>query len=296
MKQVEMDNAPLGDLRVLDFSTLLPGPLATLYLSQAGAEVIKVEHPNGGDPLRRYPPLKNGSSVLFDLINSGKKSLGLDLKDSSVRPHLLDLIRTCDVVVEQFRPGVMDRLGLGYAALAALNPGLIYCSISGYGQSGPYKTVVGHDLNYQAWSGLISVTHAAAGDRIVPALIADIAGGAHAAVINILLAIRARDLSNRGSYLDIAMVDGLFPFMLSSLANCLVSGSCPDPRSDILTGQSTRYQLYSTADDKLLAAAPIEDHFWDRFTDLIGLPEEFKKTGIDPSMTIDAVASIIASE
>jgi crotonobetainyl-CoA:carnitine CoA-transferase CaiB-like acyl-CoA transferase len=291
-----MTGEPLEGVRVLDFSTLLPGPLATLYLVQAGAEVIKIERPGTGDPVRSYPPFQDGKSILFELLNGGKHSVALDLKDKVPRSHLLDLVRSVDVLVEQFRPGVMARLQLDFDSLRTVHPGLIYCSISGYGQRGERNQVVGHDLNYQAWAGLLALAGEHDGRRIVPALIADIAGGAHAAVINILLALRSREQTGRGCYLDIAMTDGLFPFMLSALANWAAHNAVPGGGNDLLTGGSPRYQLYRTADGRHLAAAPLEEHFWQRFAELIQLPEGSRSQGADPEMVRGMVAGIIAAE
>ena len=291
-----MTGAPLGGVRVLDFSTLLPGHVATLYLAQAGAEVIKIERPGTGDPVRSYPPFQEGKSILFELLNGGKHSVELDLKDQALRSHLLDLVRSVDVLVEQFRPGVMARLQLDFDSLRTVHPGLIYCSISGYGQHGARNQVVGHDLNYQAWTGLLALAGEHDGRRIVPALIADIAGGAHAAVINILLALRSREQTGQGCYLDIAMTDGLFPFMLSALANWLAGNAVPGAGNDLLTGGSPRYQLYRTADGRHLAAAPLEEHFWQRFAELIRLPEESRSQGADPETVREMVAGIIAAE
>src|SRR5258706_9813417 len=184
---------PLEGIRVIDFSTLLPGPLATLLLAEAGAEVIKIERPGDGDEMRRFEPKLGADGVNFALLNRGKRSIAIDLKAPDALARLRPLIERADILVEQFRPGVMDRLGLGPAALAALNPRLIYCAITGYGQAGPKAAVAGHDLNYCADSGLLSLAAGSDGAPVVPAaLVADIAGGAYPAVINILLALQRR--------------------------------------------------------------------------------------------------------
>jgi alpha-methylacyl-CoA racemase len=194
---------PLAGIKVVDFSTLLPGPLASLILAEGGAEVIKVERPDPGDELRSYEPRFGQASAGFALLNRGKRSIALDLKASGARERFMPLLRSADVLIEQFRPGVMDRLGLGYATLAAVNPRLIYCSITGYGQSGPKSQVAAHDLNYLAETGVLHLAAGADGAPMVPpALIADIAGGSYPAALNILLALRARDASGRGCHLD----------------------------------------------------------------------------------------------
>ena len=291
-----MTGGPLSDLRVLDFSTLLPGPLTSLYLTQAGAEVIKVERPGKGDPIREYPPFVNGKSVLFDLLNRGKHSITLNVKEPHGYEKLVDLISSTDILIEQFRPGVMERLRLNYKLLREVNPGLIYCSISGYGQYGSFSQVVGHDLNYQAWTGLLDLIKACEGEPVVPPLIADIAGGAHEAMINILLALRSRDRTGLGGYLDIAMIDGLFPFMLSAIANWVSHNSVPKAGSDLLTGASPRYQLYRTSDSQHLAVAALEERFWQRFSELIQLPIELRSHDVDPGLIRKEIADIVVKQ
>ena len=286
---------PLEGIRVLDFSTLLPGPLATLLLAEAGAEVIKIERPGRGDEMRSYTPKFGADSVNFALLNRGKRSIAIDLKDSHAVDQLKPLIESADVVVEQFRPGVMDRLGLGYEAVNALNPRIIYCAITGYGQYGPRAEVAAHDLNYVAETGMLSLAVGADGAPVPPAaLVADIGGGTYPAVINILLALRERDRSGKGSKLDIAMADNLFTFMYWAMGNGLVAGEWPAPGGDLLTGGSPRYNIYRTKDGKFVAAAPLENKFWGNFCVLIGLAPEFEDDTRDPAATKRAVAQKIA--
>ncbi len=282
---------PLAGIKVLDFSTLLPGPLATLILAEAGAEVIKIERPGRGDEMRSYVPKFGTDSVNFAMLNRGKKSLAVDLKDAKVREQLLPLIREADVVVEQFRPGVMDRLGLGYEALNAINPRIIYCAITGYGQTGPRAEVAAHDINYVAESGMLSLAAGEDGAPIVPpALIADIGGGTYPAVINILLALRARDASGRGCKLDIAMGDNLFTFLYWAMGNGLAAGEWPKPGGDLVTGGSPRFFIYRTRDDKFIAAAPLEQKFWENFCEAIQLDASFRDDAKDAAATKRAVA------
>ncbi len=267
------DPRPLAGLVVLDFSTLLPGPLATLMLAEAGAEVTKIERPGEGDEMRRFPPHTEDGSAVFAMLNRGKRSLALDLKAPADAETLRPLLRRADVLVEQFRPGVMDRLGLGYAALSALNPGLIYCSITGYGQHGPRAQQAGHDLNYMAASGLLGLVAGADGaPALPPALVADIGGGAYPAVINILLALQARARSGRGCHLDVSMHDNLLPFAFAALAEGF-GGGFPAANALLTHGGTPRYQIYRMADGRCLAAAPLEDRFWRQFCDAAGLPE-----------------------
>ena len=283
---------PLAGVRVLDFSTLLPGPLATLILAEAGAEVIKIERPGRGDEMRSYLPKFGMDSVNFAMLNRGKKSIAIDLKDAAARETLLPLLREADVVVEQFRPGVMDRLGLGYDALAQINPRIIYCAITGYGQTGPRAHVAAHDINYVAESGMLSLAAGEDGAPIVPpALIADIGGGTYPAVINILLALRARDASGTGCKLDIAMGDNLFTFLYWAMGNGLAAGEWPKPGGDLVTGGSPRFFIYRTKDDKFIAAAPLEQKFWENFCEAIQLDVAYRDDAKDVAVTKRAVAS-----
>ncbi len=286
---------PLAGIRVLDFSTLLPGPLATLLLAETGAEVIKIERPSG-EEMRTYTPRWGDDSVNFALLNRGKKSIAVDLKDPACRDRIVALAAESDVVVEQYRPGVMDRLGLGYEALRARNPKLVFCSITGYGQTGPRRDRAGHDLNYVGDTGLLALSSGTPGHRVLPpALIADIAGGAYPAALNIMFALRRRDLTGEGAYLDIGMTDNLFAFMYWAMGNGLAAGQWPGDGTDLVTGGSPRYRLYETRDGKVLAAAPLEQKFWETFTRTIGLEPEFADDARDPKATAARVAELIAA-
>jgi alpha-methylacyl-CoA racemase len=286
---------PLDGLFVLDFSTLLPGPMATLLLAEAGAEVIKIEPP-GGESMRGFTPAWGRDSVNFALLNRGKTCLALDLKDPADRVRLQPLVERADIIVEQFRPGVMARLGLDYAAVAAVNPRAVYCSITGYGQTGPKRGIAGHDLNYMGDAGLLALSMGSPDQGTVPpALIADIAGGAYPAVMNILLALQQRERSGQGCHLDIAMTDGLFPFAYWAMGTGFASGRWPGNGTDLLTGGTPRYRLYATADGRSAAVAAIEGKFWDRFCDLIGLEPPLRDDARDPAATIARVAALIAA-
>lgn len=284
---------PLKGITVIDFSTLLPGPLASLVLAEAGAEVIKVERP-GGEAMRGFGTPFGDTSVEFLMLNRGKRSIELDLKSADARQRLAPLIARADVLIEQFRPGVMDRLGFGYDALRESNPGLIYCSLTGYGQSGPKSGAAGHDLNYLAETGLLRMGADEQGDPVIPpALIADIGGGAYPVVINLLLALRQRELNGRGCFLDIAMTDHLFPFQYWAQGMWEATGRVPKPGAELLTGGSPRYQVYRTKDGKYLAAAPLEQRFWDNFCQAIDLDPPLRRDRDDPQATKTAVAAII---
>jgi crotonobetainyl-CoA:carnitine CoA-transferase CaiB-like acyl-CoA transferase len=286
---------PLAGLVVLDFTTLLPGPLATLMLAEAGAEVVKIERPEGDD-LRRHPPAWEGQGAAFGLLNRGKKNLILNLKSADDRQKLQPLLETADILVEQFRPGVMGRLGFGYDVVRALNPRIIYCSISGYGQTGPRAAEAGHDLNYIGATGLLSLQSGPADRPVVPpALIADIGGGTFPAMINILLALRQRDTTGTGCHLDIAMTDAMFTFAWHALAQGFASGRYPGSGDSTLTGGSPRYQLYPTQDGRLVACAALEDHFWERFAEAIGLGVDYANDTRNPQATRAEVARLIAA-
>jgi alpha-methylacyl-CoA racemase len=286
---------PLSGLSVLDFTTLLPGPLATLMLAEAGAEVIKVEQP-GGENARRFPPLVDGDSAAFLMLNRGKSSIELDLKSEADRRKLIPLIQRADILVEQFRPGVMSRLGLGYEDVRSLNPRLIYCSISGYGQSGPRVNEAGHDINYIGNTGLLDLQPGPPDGPVVPPMLAaDIAGGSFPAVINILLALRARDQSGQGCRIDIAMTDAMFTFTWAALALGAATGAFPRPGEMWLVGGSPRYHIYPAKDGKLIACGALEQKFWIAFTKAISLSPELVDDTRNPNVTRDAVARLIAA-
>ena len=288
--------APLEGIRVLDFSTLLPGPLASLILAEAGAEVIKVERPGTGDGMRGHPPLLDGTGGGFALMNRGKRSVALDLQAPGAAAKLLALAPTIDIVLEQFRPGVMARLGLGYEAFRERNARIVYCSITGYGQDGPLASVPGHDINYQAQTGMLSVTAGKDGAPGIPAaLVADIGGGTYPAVVNILLALRERDRSGAGCYIDVAMAENLFTFLFWGLALGQRGGAWPTPGGERLTGGFARYRIYRTSDGRYLAVGALEDKFWEMFCEIAQVPAEHRDDARDPAATIAAVERIVAA-
>ena len=287
---------PLQDICVLDFSTLLPGPFATLLLAEAGAKVIKIERPGTGDEMRSYEPKLGTDSTNFHLLNAGKYSLSIDLKAENSFEELRHLIAQTDVVVEQFRPCVMDRLGFGYGRLRAINPRLIYCAITGWGQSGPKSTTAGHDLNYMAETGLLGLSRGSDGTPgLPPVLVADIAGGAYPAVINILLALLRRERTGEGAYLDVAMGENLLPLAYWGLGEGFAAGDWPQGNDALVTGGSPRYEIYRTSDGRYLAVAPIEDRFWNNFCSLIGLPESLRGPDANPHVVKSVIKDIISS-
>jgi alpha-methylacyl-CoA racemase len=288
---------PLEGLFVLDFSTLLPGPMATLLLAEAGAEVVKIERPGRGEEMRGHAPKWGPDSVSFALLNRGKRSVALDLKDPADRVLLQPLVERADVIVEQFRPGVMARLKLDYGAVAKVNPRVVYCSITGYGQTSPKRDVAAHDLNYIGDAGLLGLSMGDLSRPVIPpALIADIAGGAYPAVLNILLGLEERRRTGRGRHLDVAMTDNLFPLMFWAIGQGLATGAWPANGAERVTGGSPRYGLYPTKDGKVVTAAPLEQKFWETFCDIIGLEGELRDDRKNGAATKTRVAEIIATE
>ena len=286
---------PLSGVVVLDFSTTLPGPLATLMLAEAGADVTKIEPP-AGDSMRGYWPQWGADSAIFAMLNRGKKSLSLDLKDKAAVAHVLEMVRRADIVVEQFRPGVMARLGLGYEALSAINPKLIYCSITGYGQTGPRAQDAGHDLNYVGDTGFLALSMGEATDAVLPAApIGDIGGGTYPAVVNILLALEERRRTGHGRHIDIAMSENVFTFAYWALAAGFGGGAWPKEGGHMVTGNSPRYRVYATRDGKGLVVAALEEKFWATFCDTIGLDKALRDDANNPSATAQTIAGIIAS-
>jgi crotonobetainyl-CoA:carnitine CoA-transferase CaiB-like acyl-CoA transferase len=294
---VEIPMRPLEGITVLDFSTLLPGPMATLILAEAGAEVIKIERPGRGEEMRSYNPKWGTDSINFGLLNRGKKSIALDLKDSDAHAKLEPLLARTDIIVEQFRPGVMLRLDLDYETLSRKNPRLIYCAITGYGQTGPKSNIAGHDLNYIGDAGLLALSMGdLKGPVVPPALIADIGGGAYPAVMNILFALMQRNRTGRGCHLDIAMADNLFPLMYWAIGDGLAASHWPGNGTALVCGGTPRYRLYRTRDDQVVAAAPIEQRFWEEFCGVIDLDLELRDDSHDPKMTAQRVAEIIETK
>jgi crotonobetainyl-CoA:carnitine CoA-transferase CaiB-like acyl-CoA transferase len=266
-------HAPLRGVRVLDLSRLIPGPFCTLILSDLGASVDKLEDPHVGDYLRVFPPAKRGLSGRFNALNRDKRSLCLDLKKPDGRDALLKLARHYDVVVESFRPGVLDKLGVGFAALARENPRIIVLSISGYGQTGPFRDKAGHDLNYVATAGVLGL--AGPTDRappVPPIQLADIAGGALFGAVGILAALYERERTGRGQQVDVSMCEGALAFMIPDLGNYDASGTPPKRGGELLNGGAASYGVYRTKDGRFLSVGALEPKFWAAFNERIGRP------------------------
>ena len=263
----------LSDIKVLDLSTLFPGPYASMMLADKGAQVLRVESPDRVDLVRELDPMIGDSSAAHQYLNRSKRSIALDLKQTEAIAIVHQLVKEYDIVLEQFRPGVMDRLGIGYEALKAINPRLIFCSITGYGQTGPYKDRAGHDLNYLALSGISSYSHRS-GQPPVPLgiQVADVAGGSLHSVIGILAAIHHREKTGEGQMIDISMTDAAFALNGMSGAGCLAGQKQPEAETELLNGGSF-YDYYETRDGRYFSVGSLEPKFFSGLFELIERPE-----------------------
>lgn len=264
---------PLQGLRILDLSTLLPGPYATMLLADLGADVLRVESATRPDLVRNMAPQVNGQSAAFSYLNRGKSSLALNLKHPEAVTVIGQLIQEYDILIEQFRPGVMARLGLDYDSLKARNPELIYCSITGYGQTGPYRERAGHDLNYLALSGAAShLGRQQAGPAPMGLQVADIAAGSHPAVIAILAAVIGRQQQGEGSHIDISMADNTLAMQALLAPGALNGANDPEPEGHFLNG-SGFYDYYRTADDRFMAVGSLEPQFRQRLAQALNIQD-----------------------
>ena len=269
-------------MRVLDLSRLLPGAFATLMLAELGADIIKVEDPAGGDPIRQLPPFIAGRSVYDLLLNRGKRSMVLDLRDPASQPVLETLLSKVDVVVESFRPATAQRLGVSGSHLRARHPRLIHVALTGYGQTGPYAERPGHDLNYVAVSGVL------AADRPEPAhlprmFIADVGGGAMSAVVAVLAALFGRERSGVGATLDLSMHDAALYWVMLPGARDLIDGGAAAVGELPTFGGHACYNVYETRDGGQVALGALEPKFWTTFCDAIGRPDLRSRQLTDPA-------------
>ncbi len=266
--------APLASLKVLDFTALLPGPYATMVLADLGADVVRVESPTRPDMVRFLPPYDGDASTWHGVLNRNKRSVALDLK----RPAAVAAIKRLvaggyDVIIEQFRPGVMDRLGLGYKTLRTINPALVYCALTGYGQTGPLRDRAGHDNNYLALSGALSYSgRREGGPPPLGIQVADIGGGAFGALVGLLAAVVGRNSTGRGQYVDVSMFDLMVAWQAHLLSHELVVGETPQAESMALNGGRV-YDYYSTADGRWLSVGSLEPKFWEGFCAALGRPD-----------------------
>jgi alpha-methylacyl-CoA racemase len=265
---------PLAGVRVLDLTRLLPGPVATLHLADLGAAVIKIEDLEAGDYARTLGTGQGEDSAYFRMINRNKRGLCLDLKHPEGAAVFLRLARTADVVVESFRPGVVDKLGIGYAAVAAVNPAIAYCSISGYGQDGPYRDRAGHDINYLGYAGVLDQIGTAGGAPAIPNFqIADLLGGALTAAMGILAAVIDARQSGRGRHVDVSMTDSVLAHAYFAMLRLADHGSSAPRGGDLLSGGVPCYAVYRCADGGYMAVGALEGKFWKLCCAVLERPE-----------------------
>jgi alpha-methylacyl-CoA racemase len=259
---VAANAAPLSGVRVLDLTRLLPGPMCTLHLADLGADVIKVEDTGAGD---------YAAPALRGLVQRNKRAMRIDLKQPEGVAVLHALARTADVLVEGFRPGVMERLGVGYPALAAINPKLVFCSITGYGQDGPYRDEPGHDLNYCALAGVTDQIGRAGEPPALSNLpVADLLGGSLTAAMGLLAALFDAQRTGRGRHVDIAIADSVLAHAVVPMISVVKHGQAQPAGTDKLSGGLACYGLYRTRDERHLAVGALERKFWDSFCEVLG--------------------------
>jgi alpha-methylacyl-CoA racemase len=269
-----MSAKPLSGIRILDLTRLLPGPAATMHLADLGADVVKIEDPLAGDYARSMGPMHAGTSWLFQLVNRNKRSLRLDLKQTDGVEVFMRLARDADVVVESFRPGTVARLGIGYEAVQAANPRIVYCAVTGYGQSGPYRDRAGHDINYVGYAGVLDQIGPAGAAPVVPNFpLADLLGGALTATVAILAALLDARASGRGRYVDVAMSEAVLAHAYFPLLGVLVRGQAPERGNDLFSGGVPCYGVYPTRDQRFMAVGALEEKFWDLLCDTLARPD-----------------------
>ncbi|HLJ36306.1 MAG TPA: CaiB/BaiF CoA-transferase family protein [Ktedonobacteraceae bacterium] len=263
---------PLSGIRILDLSRLLPGAYASQMMADFGADVIKVEEPGSGDYGRYMPPHgAGGMGQIFLATNRNKRSMTLNLKSEAGRAIFLRMVEQADVILESFRPGVLERLGLGYEQLKEVNRGLIYCAISGYGQEGPYRLRAGHDLNYAGYAGLLYYNRGLDGQPAMPATqLGDLAGGSYMAVIGILTALVGRAQTGEGRMIDVSMTEGVLSLLPLVASTYLNTGKAPRPGHSTLDGGLPCYNIYETRDGKHVTLGALEPKFWHTFCTRIG--------------------------
>ncbi|ENO78079.1 CaiB/BaiF CoA transferase family protein [Thauera sp. 63] len=265
---------PLAGVRVLDLTRLLPGPLATQHLADYGADVVKIEDTGAGDYARTLGAMGGDTSYLYQVVNRNKRSLRLDLKHPDGKAAFEKLVETADIVIEGFRPGVMDKLGLGYEALARINPRLVFCSISGYGQTGPYALRAGHDINYIGYAGVLDQIGTAGGAPAISNLqLGDLLGGTMSALFGVLVALVDARASGKGRLVDVSMTDGVMAHAIFPLTEVLANGRVRPRGEDLLTGEVPCYGVYRTADGRYMAVGALEEKFWHLVCDTLGRPD-----------------------
>lgn len=274
--------AALSDIRILDLSRLLPGPFCSMLLADMGADVIKIEDPKHGDYIRWWPPRLGGNSGFHVVLNRNKRSLTLNLKMAEAKDIFRKMVQEADVVLEGFRPGVMDRLGLGYDALREINPRLVYCIISGYGVDGGRALKAGHDINYLALNGVLSHSGRNGTPTLPGVQIADIGGGALLAAFSIVTALLARAHTGEGQFVDISMTDGALIWNCLRWGQFIADGQVPSPGDGFLNHGYACYNVYETRDGRFMALGALEPQFWKAFCEAVGHPEWDRPTYFEP--------------
>lgn len=286
-----MISRPLENISVLDLTRLLPGGYCTLLLSDLGAKVLKVEEPGKGDYIRWFEPTYGGQASAHVALNRGKRAMTLNLKNERGVEVFKKLVATADVVIESFRPGVLDKLGVGYDTLSEINPRLVYCAITGYGQDGPYRDRAGHDLNYIGFAGVLGITGERGGPPTIPGVqIGDIGGGGLMAALGILTALVERERTERGRFIDISMLDGAVSWLGIHAGPYFARGELPERGTMRLSGELACYRVYRCADERYVTVGALEPQFWVALCNALGVPELIPKQ-MDPLDVQDAMAA-----
>jgi crotonobetainyl-CoA:carnitine CoA-transferase CaiB-like acyl-CoA transferase len=284
---------PLKGLKMLDLSRLLPGPYCSLLLADMGMEVLKIEDTEIGDYSRKTDPLQKEESPFFLTLNRNKKSMRLNLKTREGMEIFYKLIETYDIVLEGFRPGVMDRLGIGYQELRKINPRVIFCSLSGYGQDGPYRERSGHDINYIGLGGILGLMGPKRGAPVIPSVqIADIGGGGLMAAIAILVAVIHREKKGEGQFLDISMFDGIISWLSVTAGKYFMDGELPERDEMLLSGRYACYQVYPTKDRRYMSLGALEPKFWRNFCEAIGRKDLIEKQYVEGDERVSIIGEI----
>jgi crotonobetainyl-CoA:carnitine CoA-transferase CaiB-like acyl-CoA transferase len=287
---------PLAGTRILDLTRLLPGGYCTLLLADMGADVIKVEEPGKGDYIRWTPPMVDEESTAHRALNRGKRSITLNLKTPEGVDVLKRLSAQADVLVESFRPGVMDRLGVGWSSLREVNPALVYCAITGYGQDGPYRDRAGHDINYIGYAGVLGIIGPRDGAPAVPGVqIGDIGGGGMAGAIGILAALLKAKTTGQGSFVDTSMLDGVVSWLTIHGGDFLATRQLSKRGEMRLSGAFPCYRVYRAGDGKYLTVGALEPQFWRALCETLGAPEMIEEQFSGDAAAHEKMESVFAS-
>ena len=284
---------PLEGMGVLDLSSLLPGSLCAQMLADLGAEVLKIENPQAGDGFRKTPPLVKTLGSYYHMINRNKKAMTLNLRDSAGRDIFLKMASQADILIETFRPGGMERMGLAYEDLKKINPRLIHCALTGFGQDGPYRDRPAHDINVLGISGILDLLGEKGGRPVVPGVqFAGVGAGSLTAVIGILASLLRRERTGEGQYIDAALLDGLTPFLGLVMSTYLTTGCLPKRGETLVGGGFAFYHTYETSDHKYLAIGCLEEKFWQEFCRAIAREDLVEDQFVDGPRQDDMIAEV----